>query len=216
MPFVQVTMVRGRTVEQKRALIAAVSTAVAESTGTPRPSTRSGSPSMRWDPTSGASAASRTRWRGPRHPPARDPGAAAQARRPERHDRQPVPIAPSAPAVKVVVVPIAVRIATCLSTGLIPLLTACSSPHGVVNGRLIEVGGPTPRHSPVPGHVTAQGSAGTQTVMAGRDGRYTLSLPPGVYHLSGQAEGVPCLAERAIHIRRGKTISGVVVICPIR
>ncbi len=35
MPFVQVTMVRGRTVEQKRALIASLSAAVAESTGTP-------------------------------------------------------------------------------------------------------------------------------------------------------------------------------------
>lgn len=35
MPFVQVTMVRGRTVEQKHALIAAVSAAVAESTDTP-------------------------------------------------------------------------------------------------------------------------------------------------------------------------------------
>lgn len=35
MPFVQVTMVRGRTVEQKRALIASVSQAVAVSTGTP-------------------------------------------------------------------------------------------------------------------------------------------------------------------------------------
>ena len=35
MPFVQVTMVRGRTVEQKRALIASVSQAVADSTGSP-------------------------------------------------------------------------------------------------------------------------------------------------------------------------------------
>lgn len=35
MPFVQVTMVRGRGVEQKHALIAAVSSAVAESLDTP-------------------------------------------------------------------------------------------------------------------------------------------------------------------------------------
>lgn len=35
MPLVQVTMVRGRTVEQKHALIASVSAAVAESLGTP-------------------------------------------------------------------------------------------------------------------------------------------------------------------------------------
>ena len=35
MPFVQVTMVRGRTVEQKHALIAAVSQAVASSLDTP-------------------------------------------------------------------------------------------------------------------------------------------------------------------------------------
>ena len=35
MPFVQVTMVRGRTVEQKHALIAAVSSAVADSLDTP-------------------------------------------------------------------------------------------------------------------------------------------------------------------------------------
>ncbi len=35
MPFVQVTMVRGRTVEQKHALIASVSAAVAQSLDTP-------------------------------------------------------------------------------------------------------------------------------------------------------------------------------------
>lgn len=35
MPLVQVTMVRGRTVEQKHALIASVSAAVADSLGTP-------------------------------------------------------------------------------------------------------------------------------------------------------------------------------------
>ncbi|HXP21763.1 MAG TPA: 2-hydroxymuconate tautomerase family protein [Streptosporangiaceae bacterium] len=35
MPLVQVTMVRGRTVEQKHALIASVSQAVAQSLGTP-------------------------------------------------------------------------------------------------------------------------------------------------------------------------------------
>ncbi|MGI9007246.1 MAG: tautomerase family protein [Streptosporangiaceae bacterium] len=35
MPFVQVTMVRGRTVEQKHALIAAVSDAVAQALDTP-------------------------------------------------------------------------------------------------------------------------------------------------------------------------------------
>lgn len=35
MPLVQVTMVRGRTVEQKHALIASVSAAVATSLGTP-------------------------------------------------------------------------------------------------------------------------------------------------------------------------------------
>lgn len=35
MPLVQVTMVRGRTVEQKHALIASVSAAVAESLSTP-------------------------------------------------------------------------------------------------------------------------------------------------------------------------------------
>lgn len=35
MPLVQVTMVRGRTVEQKHALIASVSTAVAQALSTP-------------------------------------------------------------------------------------------------------------------------------------------------------------------------------------
>jgi hypothetical protein len=114
-----------------------------------------------------------------------------------------------------VVIPIA-RIATVASAGLIPLLSACSSPQGVVTGKLIEVGGPSPMRRPVPGHVTAQGSAGTQTVVAGRDGRYTLSLPPGVYHLTGKAGNVACLVERAIHVRPGKTISGVFVVCPIR
>jgi hypothetical protein len=112
---------------------------------------------------------------------------------------------------------IAVRLAIVLSAGLIPMLIACTSPRSrVVTGTLVEVGGPTPRRLLVPGRVTARGPAGTQTVMAGRDGRYTLSLPPGVYHLTGQADGVPCLAKRSIHVRPGKTISGVAVICPIR
>ena len=53
-------------------------------------------------------------------------------------------------------------------------------------------------------------------MVAGRDGRYTLSLPPGVYHLTGKAGNVACLVERAIHVRPGKTISGVFVVCPIR
>jgi hypothetical protein len=125
---------------------------------------------------------------------------------------------------------VAVRIAAVLSAGLIPLLTACSSsPHGVVTGKLLAVGGPAPGVRALPhGHVTAQGSAGTQTVMAARDGRYTLSLPPGVYHLTGQYKSVRCRAERyvrtrktiggvlvlrAIHVRPGKTISGVLVLC---
>jgi len=115
-----------------------------------------------------------------------------------------------------VVIPVAERIATVVLAGLILVLPACSSPHGVVTGKLIEVGGPSPMRRPVPGHVTAKGSAMTQTVTAGRDGRYTLSLPPGVYHLTGRAGSVPCFAERAIHVRQGMTISGVVVICPIR
>jgi len=115
-----------------------------------------------------------------------------------------------------VVIPVAERIATVVLAGLILVLPACSSPHGVVTGKLIEVGGPSPMRRPVPGQVTAQGSAMTQTVTAGRDGRYTLSLPPGVYHLTGRAGSVSCFAERAIHVRQGMTISGVVVICPIR
>jgi 4-oxalocrotonate tautomerase len=71
MPFVQVTMVRGRAVEQKRALIAAVSTAVAESTGTPGDRIRVAIYEV--GPEEWASAASRTRWRGPRRPPAVTP-----------------------------------------------------------------------------------------------------------------------------------------------
>ena len=126
---------------------------------------------------------------------------------------------------------VAVRmIAAVASAGLIPLLTACSSsPHGVVTGKLLGVGGPPPGDViGLPGHVTARGSAGTQTVMAGRDGRYTLSLPPGVYHLTGRYKSVRCSAVRyvrssktvsaryvlrAIQVRPGQTTSGVQVIC---
>jgi hypothetical protein len=123
---------------------------------------------------------------------------------------------------------VAVRIATVLSAGFIPLLTACnSSPHGVVTGKLLAVGGPAPGVHAVPhGPVTARGPAGTQTTMTGRDGRYTLSLPPGVYHLSGRYKSVRCYAERgghvsrpvirAIHVRPGQTTGRVWVLCQIR
>ena len=120
---------------------------------------------------------------------------------------------------------VAVRMAVVLSAGLMLLLTGCSSrTHGVVTGKLLAVGGPAPGVHVLPGQVMARGPAGTQTAMTGRDGRYTLSLPPGVYHLTGHYKSVRCYALRegherpvirAIHVRPGKTISGVLVLCQI-
>jgi hypothetical protein len=72
--------------------------------------------------------------------------------------------------------PAPARIAAVLAAGLIPLLPACTQqpgPHGVVTGLLIGAGGPRPgTRLLMPGHVTATGPAGAQTVTASRHDRF--------------------------------------------
>ena len=92
---------------------------------------------------------------------------------------------------------------------------------GTASGLLI-FGGPGPVR-PVPGQVVAVNSAGTQSqVSAGKDGRFSMSLPPGSYQLSGSSpavvlDGSPvqCGADRPVRIRAHRTTRGIKVFCSL-
>ncbi|MEP7026440.1 MAG: hypothetical protein ABJB47_22105, partial [Actinomycetota bacterium] len=95
----------------------------------------------------------------------------------------------------------------------------------VLTGTLIRVGGPAPGAAvPLPGQVTAVGSAGSRFVAtAGAGGRYRLELPPGTYRLTGrsplvQADGsaLPCAAGHAVRIGAAPAAAGPDVVCSVR
>lgn len=66
---------------------------------------------------------------------------------------------------------------------------ASSSDRGTLHGYLYAAGGPASTASPTPralvGTVVAAGPGGTDTAAVGSDGRFSLSLPPGTYRLTG-------------------------------
>ncbi len=109
----------------------------------------------------------------------------------------------------------------------VPILVACSAqsgPRQTVTGVLIRVGGPAtlshPQNRlPLPGTVVARNAAGQQlTGTTGKNGRFQLSLPPGMYRLTGHSPQVPgelCNANRALHVTRSKPIRNVQVVCSI-
>jgi hypothetical protein len=118
------------------------------------------------------------------------------------------------------------RIGVVLAAGLLALLPACTQrtgpqgvvagPDGVVTGLLIEFGGPWPGvRLLVPGHVTATSPAVTRTVIASRHGRFRLSLPPGIYHLTAQSGGARCGRIRAVRVRAGTLTRGANVTCSV-
>ena len=93
-------------------------------------------------------------------------------------------------------------------------MTGCSNPgQGAVTGHLSRVGGPAPG-APTPmaaGTVVADGPGGRHTVSITPDGRYTLTLPPGTYTLTGSGpeylDGrTPCAATATVTVKPGQVI----------
>lgn len=107
----------------------------------------------------------------------------------------------------------------------IAVLASCSGSagyHQTVTGRFVRVGGPAPG-SPVslPGTITARAATGeTFTARAGRDGRFTLSLPAGAYRVTGrsplmQSGQMVCVATAELYVILGKPAGPVTVVCSI-
>ena len=97
-----------------------------------------------------------------------------------------------------------------------------------VTGMLVRVGGPatlrgSPPSVPLPGTVVARSAAGQQfTVTTGKDGRFQLSLPPGIYRLTGHSPQVMvnnqqmlCTADRTIHVTKRRSLRNIWVVCSI-
>jgi len=111
-----------------------------------------------------------------------------------------------------------------LAAGIAVLLGCDANPgyHQTVAGEFVRVGGPPPGSPyPLPGTITARAaSGGTLTAKAGRDGRFTLSLPPGSYRVTGRSPRIQsgqtiCAAARELHVSRGRSAHHVTVVCSI-
>jgi hypothetical protein len=94
--------------------------------------------------------------------------------------------------------------------------------HQTVPGAFVRVGGPAPGSpAPLPGTITARTAMGkTFTATAGRDGRFTLSLPPGTYQVTGrsplmQSGQMICAAAAELQVSRGQPARHVTVVCSI-
>lgn len=107
------------------------------------------------------------------------------------------------------------------------ILAGCSSPssyHQTVTGILVRVGGPAPGSPvPLPGQVGARNTAGEQfTAATSTNGRFQLSLPPGIYRLTGHSPQVGgtahptlCSGVRTLNVTRNKPAPYVEVVCSI-
>jgi len=105
------------------------------------------------------------------------------------------------------------------------MLAGCGGNPGgrqTVRGTFVRVGGPAPGSPvPLPGTITARAVTGrTFPATAGRNGRFTLSLPPGRYHVTGrsplmQSGQMICAATAELHVTRGKVTRPVAVVCSI-
>jgi hypothetical protein len=91
-----------------------------------------------------------------------------------------------------------------------------------VPGTFVRVGGPAPGSPvPLPGTITARAATGqTFTTTAGRDGRFTLPLPPGAYRVTGrsplmQSGQMTCPATAELHVSRSKPAHPITVVCSI-
>lgn len=94
--------------------------------------------------------------------------------------------------------------------------------HQTVPGVFVRAGGPAPGSPvPLPGTITARTATGkTFTATAGRDGRFTLWLPPGAYQVTGrsplmQSGQMICAATAELQVARGQPARHVTVVCSI-
>ena len=107
----------------------------------------------------------------------------------------------------------------------IGVLVGCEGYPGhpqTVHAKFVRVGGPAPGPPvPLPGKITARAASGaTFKATAGRDGRFTLSLPPGTYRVTGrspriQSGQITCGATRELHVSRSQPAHPVMVVCSI-
>jgi hypothetical protein len=114
------------------------------------------------------------------------------------------------------------RVVAVLVAGMAVLVGCAGSPAGqqAVSGTFMRVGGPAPGSPvPLPGTITARAATGqTFTASAGQNGRFTLSLPPGRYHVTGrsplmQSGQTACSAEEELQVTSGKSAGPVSVVC---
>jgi hypothetical protein len=99
-----------------------------------------------------------------------------------------------------------------------------SEARGSLAGTLVRVGGPAPGSAvALPGQVTAESSFGHKfTVRVGKSGRFVLSLPAGVYGLTGRSPMVTvdgaemtCFSPKPVRVKSGQETRGIEVICSI-
>lgn len=95
-------------------------------------------------------------------------------------------------------------------------LAACGSTTQAVTGVLVEEGGPSPGvHTLVPGDIKLSGRLGTYSTTAGRNGRFSVEVPPGSYHILGRPSywglpGYPCGGPQVI-VKPGATVQTTVI-----
>jgi hypothetical protein len=118
------------------------------------------------------------------------------------------------------------RNAVAVLTAGIAVLAGCaaSSPgyQQAVPGTFVRVGGPAPGSAvPLPGTITARAATGqTFTATAGQNGRFTLSLPAGSYHVTGRSPLIQsgqgsCAATAELRVAPGRSAGPVTVVCSV-
>ncbi len=105
------------------------------------------------------------------------------------------------------------------------ILAGCAGSRGdqqAVRGTFVRVGGPAPGSPfPLPGTITARAATGgTFMATADPNGRFTLSLPTGRYHVTGRSPLIGsghaiCAATAELQVTRGKAAHPVTVVCSI-
>jgi hypothetical protein len=103
-----------------------------------------------------------------------------------------------------------------------PTVTQPTVTQPTVTGKFVRVGGPAPGSPvPLPGTITARAATGqTFTARAGSNGRFTLSLPPGTYRVSGrspliQSGQMVCGATALLRVSPKRPAGRVTVVCSV-
>lgn len=114
-----------------------------------------------------------------------------------------------------------VSFATAIAVASISILTGCSSQptyRRTVTGTFVAEGGGPSGSSvpqvPVAGTVVARSAAGDQfSVVTDKNGRFQLSLPRGIYRLTGIGHNPRCGGVRIIHVTKNEPVRNVLVAC---